>query len=79
MDESRRPVAGATVYVVAAPQSLPDVALLTDASGRFALTAPVPGKYVIAARSSMLEVKQVEVYVTHEAAPDVQIVLTRHR
>lgn len=40
-----QPVAGARVYLVQGPVALPDVALLTDPSGTFALSAPVPGTY----------------------------------
>ena len=42
------PVGGARVYVADAPAPMPDVAILTDAGGGFALDAPAPGRYRIA-------------------------------
>jgi protocatechuate 3,4-dioxygenase beta subunit len=48
-DGHGEPVPGVPVYVVDAPAALPDVAAVTDAEGRFALTAPVAGRYAIEA------------------------------
>ena len=42
-----QPVAGARVSWAQAPVPVPDMALLTDASGRFALAAPAPGHYTL--------------------------------
>jgi len=42
------PVVGARVYVADGPAPMPDVAILTDAGGEFALDAPTPGRYRIA-------------------------------
>ena len=47
LDEERRPLGGARVYVVSAPVSMPDIAQLTDAQGGFALAAPAAGTYRI--------------------------------
>lgn len=49
-----QPVAQARVFVLASPGSLPDVALLTDADGRFTLSAPRPGSYEIGASTDGL-------------------------
>lgn len=46
-DAAGRPVALARVSFTSAPVPLPDVAALTDAAGRFTLTAPRPGRYEI--------------------------------
>jgi Carboxypeptidase regulatory-like domain len=46
-----QPVAGARVFFVSSPVPVPDVALLTDGTGRFSLTAPVPGAYRIGCSS----------------------------
>jgi Carboxypeptidase regulatory-like domain len=46
-----QPVAGARVSFVSSPVPVPDVALLTDGTGRFSLTAPVPGAYRIGCSS----------------------------
>jgi hypothetical protein len=43
------PVAGAVVSFVAGPTALPDIATLTDPHGDFALSAPIPGRYTVAA------------------------------
>jgi hypothetical protein len=45
VDAQGNPVAEASVYFVEGPVSLPDIAALTDSSGRFALSAPVSGTY----------------------------------
>jgi hypothetical protein len=42
-----QPVEGARVMFVNAPGAVPDVAALTDASGRFSLTAPSAGAYTL--------------------------------
>ena len=59
-----KPVSNARVYFTAGPVALPDIAALTDENGRFTLTAPAPGEYVIesstdeyGARSSKVKVK----------------------
>lgn len=44
-------VVEARVYFQSAPIAVPDVALLTDADGRFTLYAPVPGRYEVACRT----------------------------
>lgn len=41
------PIVEARAYFARAPVSLPDIAALTDADGRFSLFAPVPGRYQI--------------------------------
>jgi len=47
VDAQGHPVAGARVGWAAGPGSVPDVMLLTDAQGRFTLTAPVVGTYTL--------------------------------
>lgn len=44
-DQSGNPVAAARVFFTSGPTPLPDVATLTDAEGRFVLSAPTPGTY----------------------------------
>lgn len=44
-DQEGAPIAGARVFYEAAPVAVPDVAILTDGRGRFALAAPVSGDY----------------------------------
>jgi len=43
------PVAGARVMFVRAPVALPDVAQVSGPTGQFALNAPTPGRYAVAA------------------------------
>ena len=45
VDEEGNPVEEARVYFVEGPVPLPDIAALTDSSGRFALSAPTSGTY----------------------------------
>jgi hypothetical protein len=51
VDARGNPVEEARVYFVEGPLPLPDIAALTDSSGRFALSAPVPGIYLIGVAS----------------------------
>ncbi len=46
-DQHGAPLAEARVYFAGGPVPLPDVAAMTDATGTFQLTAPVPGTYSI--------------------------------
>jgi hypothetical protein len=41
------PVAQARAYFASGPGPFPDIAALTDPEGRFTLSAPAPGGYVI--------------------------------
>lgn len=50
-DAHGSPLAGASVYVISAPTSMPDIALLTDAHGQFTLTVPVAGRYTVGVRA----------------------------
>ena len=43
-----KPVAGARVYFTDGPVAFPEIAALTDDNGRYSLTAPAPGEYVVA-------------------------------
>ncbi len=45
VDAEGNPVEEARVYFVEGPVPLPDIAALTDSSGRFALSAPTSGTY----------------------------------
>ena len=51
LDARGRALAGARISWAEGPVPLPDVALLSDAQGRFTLAAPPPGRYVLRADS----------------------------
>ena len=68
-----QPVAQARVFVLTAPGSVPDVALLTDAGGRFQLSAPRPGTYEIGAATDGLGSGRAVVVV---GPRDVQVQIT---
>jgi len=51
IDADGRGIAGARVMVTSAPGPVPDMAMLTDADGRFVIGAAVPGDYTIAANT----------------------------
>ncbi len=48
LDSEGNPLADARVYFVEGPGPVPDIAALTDAQGRFRLSAPGSGLYLLA-------------------------------
>jgi hypothetical protein len=59
-DPNGRGVPGARVYYRAGPESLPDIAGLTDPTGDFALAAPADGHYVVESAAEGFEPRSVE-------------------
>ncbi|MEU6678494.1 carboxypeptidase-like regulatory domain-containing protein [Streptomyces sp. NPDC046853] len=53
-DASGTPVTGAHVLFSDGPQPLPDIAAMTNAEGRFSLSAPTAGVYTLACRADPL-------------------------
>jgi hypothetical protein len=51
VDSEGNPVEEARVYFVQGPVPIPDIAALTDRSGRFTLSAPVSGTYQLVVAS----------------------------
>jgi Carboxypeptidase regulatory-like domain len=45
LDPEGAPIAGARVFYKSSPIAVPDVAILTDERGRFAMGAPAAGDY----------------------------------
>lgn len=70
------PVAGARVYLTRAPVAVPDIAALTDAEGKFTLTAPVPGIYVVECNANGLRARR-EVAVGQGREEAIEMRLTR--
>ena len=67
-------IAEASVYFMAGPVPLPDIAQITDDDGHFRLTAPVPGTYRIGVRGPDAETTAettVEVHDEPELATQV--------
>lgn len=67
-DRAGRPAGGATVMWLAGPVPLPEVALLTQADGRFVMSAPVPGHYTLACRRDPDGAAKAEVTVGPQGA-----------
>ncbi len=63
VDDRNRPVKGASIFVVSAPVSMPDIAQLTDVMGEFSLAAPVAGTYRIGIRATGFEREERDVKV----------------
>ncbi|MEV8317712.1 carboxypeptidase-like regulatory domain-containing protein [Streptomyces sp. NPDC059900] len=53
-DASGTPVPGAHVLFSDGPRPLPDIAAMTDAEGRFSLSAPTAGVYTLTCRADPL-------------------------
>jgi len=72
LDASGKPVAQARVYFSAAPGSVPDIAELTGADGRFRLSAARPGRYQVSVSSDAHGSSSVEVDV---GSKDAEVVV----
>ena len=70
-------IAGARVYFVAGPGPLPDVAALTDSSGKFSLAAPYEGAYTIGCASDDFASSTASVTVTGRSETSIEVVLDR--
>ena len=78
VDTEGNPIEGARVYFVEGPVPLPDIAALTDNSGRFVLRAPVSGTYqlgVASENSTGFVQKTTNVEVGEERSTDLEIQL----
>jgi hypothetical protein len=77
VDAAGAPVAGATVSFAPAPGSVPEIAGLSGADGRFVLDAPQPGRYVIAVRDAGGASAEVAVDVGAVPPDEVEIRIVR--
>jgi hypothetical protein len=78
VDAKGNPVQGARVYFMEGPVPFPDIAALTDSSGRFALSAPVSGTYQLGVASEgsaglVQEMSTVEVGEEQELDLEIQL------
>jgi hypothetical protein len=46
-DHNGQPISEARVYFIDGPVPFPDIAFLTDSNGKFSLTTPAEGTYII--------------------------------
>jgi hypothetical protein len=75
LDTAGGPVADARVMFADAPVPVPDVAAVTDAEGRFALTAPAAGRYALVAAADGRENAQLTVDVPGAEPVEVELIL----
>ncbi|MFE6161270.1 carboxypeptidase-like regulatory domain-containing protein [Streptomyces sp. NPDC056486] len=74
-DASGTPVTGAHVLFTDGPQPLPDIAALTDAEGRFSLSAPTTGVYTLTCRADPLSGPPGTAEATVRVEPSAQAAL----
>ena len=70
-DRAGAAVPAARVSFVVGPTALPDIAALTDSSGAFTLSAPVPGDYTIQCVADGYAPKSIQVSVASGQRADV--------
>jgi len=76
-DEAGRPVANARASFVSGPGNLPDVAMLTDAAGKFSLTAPGAGEFVLQIYADGFQAKEISVSVRSGEQKNVEVRLSK--
>ncbi len=62
-DPSGHPIGEARVYFTEGPAAFPDIAAVTDDEGRFSVTAPAPGTYILECRAEGFAPKETAVTV----------------
>lgn len=72
-DPKGQPVVEARVYFIDGPVPLPDIAVLTDSSGKFSLSAPAAGTYHIGCTADGFASTTVTVNVTSGQYAQVEI------
>ncbi|MBC7924561.1 MAG: hypothetical protein H7039_02795 [Bryobacteraceae bacterium] len=75
LDREGVPAAGASIYVVASPVSMPDTAMLSGEDGSFALALPVQGEYILGARSDAAGMAEKTVQATAEGEASILLTL----
>lgn len=73
LDADGRPVEGATVYVISAPTSMPDIAQMTGKDGAFAIAAPMPGRYRLGINAAGYRQMQQDVDVPASKPVDIRL------
>jgi hypothetical protein len=76
-DDEGRPVANARASFVRGPGNLPDIAMLTDATGKFSLTAPGSGEFVIQIHADGFQPAEISVSVRSGEQKNVDVTLSK--
>ena len=70
-----QPIAGARVLFASGPGALPDIAALTDDTGRFSMAAPWPGDYTLEVVADGFHSQRVHTAVGTRERADISIEL----
>jgi hypothetical protein len=79
LDAAGAPVDQARVAFADAPVPVPDIAAVTGPDGRFALSAPAPGRYELIGAAEVRGTARVTVDVPGDQPIDVDITLAEDR
>ena len=77
LTRERMPVAGATVFIVKGPGPAPDIAPMSDDSGRFVLDGLGEGTYILRAFGPAQEAGEASVSIHAGSVTDTEIVLPK--
>lgn len=76
-DKNGNPVSQARVSFVAGPVPLPDIAALTNDDGKFVLSMPVAGEYVIEVISDEFIKKSVKIKAESGSKKNIEVNLSK--
>ena len=76
-DEKGNPISEARVSFVGGPVPLTDIAALTDNKGKFVITAPTPGEYIIEVVSEGFDPCRVKISTGDSGESRIEIRLSR--
>jgi hypothetical protein len=78
LTDQGKPIAGASVFISRSPVSVPDIAQLSNAQGKFSLTVPAIGDYTIQIAAAGFQITEMNVHVAKQKAT-VNVRLSRER
>jgi hypothetical protein len=75
LDDRRRPLAGARVFVAAAPVAIQDIAALTGDDGTFSFGVPAPGSYRLQCIADGYRPRTLDIDMIHgrDATPEIRL------
>lgn len=76
LNEDGQPVSDASVMFAESPVAVPDIAALTNDQGRFSLSAPAPGHYVVLVVAEGFAERRVAAEIAGGRQPHIIIELT---